>query len=76
MIVFIDYYFQDQAIKHLTEDRHRWNEFPFDQHSLAPSRLAVSDIGTLSDGAVSDGTNEFDKEENTTKKKKKPWKVR
>lgn len=66
---------KDQAIKHLTEDRHRWNEFPFDQHSLAPSRLATSDIGTLSDGAVSDGTNEFDKEENTTKKKKKPWKV-
>ncbi len=49
----------------MTEEKHRWNEFPFDQHSLAPSRL---DSTALSDGGYSDGTPEYEKEEQTTKK--------
>lgn len=60
----------------MTEERHRWQDLPFDSHSLAPSRLANSDMGMLSDGALSDGGMDMEKDESTSnKKKKKPWKV-
>ena len=65
-----DYLFhsKDQAIKHLTEEKQRWNELPFDQHSLAPSRL---DTAALSDGGYSDGATEYEREEQPKKSSKK-----
>lgn len=52
----------------MTEEKQRWNEYPFDQHSLAPSRL---DSSALSDGGYSDGTPEYEGESQNTKKGKK-----
>ena len=54
----------------MNEEKHKWNEYPFDQHSLAPSRL---DTGALSDGGYSDGTPEFEREDSSSKKTKKKF---
>ena len=73
---------KDAAIKHLTEERIRWQDIPFDSHSLAPSRLAVippTDTGALSDGGLSDGGGgggggDNEKDNTTTRKRKdKKW---
>lgn len=66
---------QDAAIKHLTEERHRWHhDVSYDARSYAPSRLMAPDAGGLSDGALSD-TGTMEPEGKETKKKSKKWKV-
>ena len=60
----------------MTEERIRWQDIPFDSHSLAPSRLAVMppDPGAISDGGLSDGGGGGEEKETSSRKRKdKKW---